>query len=166
MLTHGSRFNGSRLWRVESADGGSSPGSSREPYWREQLHRRQGGGGQPNQSQDRSTPGIHSSEKERAKPSDRKQHSKGSKLDRIRIDREEVLKFHRLSLPPDAQFKRYEEVVVQELRIDTDHMKFRKEKFWGGLYGPNLLGAAARWLPRRIRSPSEEPAVFSSVPQD
>jgi hypothetical protein len=96
-------------------------------YSREQLHRRQAGGGQPNPSQDRFTERhpIHS-EKERAEPSDRKQHSKGSKLDRIRIDREDVL---RLSLPPDAQFKDYEDLVVQELRIATDHVKFREEKF-------------------------------------
>jgi hypothetical protein len=95
-------------------------------YWREQLHLRQGGGGQPNPSQDRFTAASYSSEKERAEPSDRKQHSKGSKLDRIRIDRQDVL---RLSLPPDAQFKDYEDVVVQELRIGTDHVKFREEKF-------------------------------------
>jgi hypothetical protein len=31
-------------------------------------------------------------EKERAEPSDRKQPSQGNKLDRVRIDREEVLK--------------------------------------------------------------------------
>jgi hypothetical protein len=60
-----------------------------------------------------------------------------------------VLKLDRLSL-----LKGYEEVVMQELRIDTDHVKFRKDKFctastgqtwlaplptgYGGEFGPNL----------------------------
>src|SRR2546421_1762961 len=50
-----------------------------------------------------------------------KQHTKRSKLDRIRIDREEVLKLDRATLPPDAEFKGFEDVVVQELHIRTDN---------------------------------------------
>src|SRR5437773_12379601 len=48
------------------------------------------------------------------------------------------------SLPPDAQFKGYEDVVVQELRIGTDNVKFCKENDYAPLHGPNLSGAAAR----------------------
>jgi len=50
-----------------------------------------------------------SSEKERRKP---KEWSKGSKLERIRIDREQVLRVDRETLPADAIFKGYEDVVV------------------------------------------------------
>src|SRR5271157_2633267 len=64
-------------------------------YLREQLNRRKGGGGKPDRSQDSSTPASPSSEKERAEPSETKQRFKRSKLDRIRIDREEVLKLDR-----------------------------------------------------------------------
>ena len=32
-------------------------------------------------------------------------------------------------LPPDAEFKGYEEVVVQDIKIETDNVLFRKEKF-------------------------------------
>ena len=61
-------------------------------HLREQLNRRKGGGGKSNPSQDTSAPASQSSEKERAEPSETKQHTKRSKLDRVRIDREEVLK--------------------------------------------------------------------------
>ena len=75
-------------------------------YLREQLNRRKGGGGKPDApSQDASPPAWQSSEKERAEPAETKQRTKRSKLDRIRVDREEVLKLDRASLPPDAEFK-------------------------------------------------------------
>ena len=33
-------------------------------------------------------------------------------------------------LPPDAEFKGYEEVVVQDVVVHTDNVLFRKEKFY------------------------------------
>ena len=33
-------------------------------------------------------------------------------------------------LPPDAEFKGYEEVVVQDVVVHTDNILFRKEKFY------------------------------------
>ncbi len=120
-------------------------------YLREQLNRRKGGGGKPDQPKDTAGAKSQSSEKERAET---KQRTKRGKLERVRIDREEVLKLDRASLPPDAEFKGYEEVVVQELRVCTDNVKFRKEKYYApstgltylaplpagyrGEFGPNL----------------------------
>jgi hypothetical protein len=108
-------------------------------YLREQLNRRQGGGGKPGPSKGTAAPASQSSEKERAEPSETKQRTKRSKLDRIRIDREEVLTLDRTSIPPDAEFKGYEEVVVQELRIGTDNVKFRKEKYYAPSTGRTYL---------------------------
>ena len=126
-------------------------------YLREQLHGRKSGGGKPDSSKGGSPPASRSSEAERAEPSQGKQNTKRSKLDRIPIDREEVLKVDRATLPPDAEFKGYEDVVVQELVIRTDNVKFRKEKYYaastgktylaplpqgyGGEFGPNLKSA-------------------------
>jgi len=120
-------------------------------YLREQLNRRKGGGGKPDQPKDTAGAKLQSSEKERAET---KPRTRRGKLERIRIDREEVLQLDRASLPPDVQFKGYEDVVVQELRIGTDNVKFRKEKYYapstgktylaslpagyGGEFGPNL----------------------------
>ena len=96
-------------------------------------------------------PSNHSSEKERHQP---KKHKKKGKRADIEIDREEVLEVDRAILPPDAEFKGYEEVVVQEIMLHTDNILFRKEKFYSasenktylaqlptgyvGTFGPNL----------------------------
>lgn len=69
----------------------------------------------------------HSSEKERRQP---KKWHKGSKVDKIEIDREEKLVVDKQTLPPDVQFKGYEPVVVQDLRIKTDNVRFWKEKYY------------------------------------
>jgi Transposase IS66 family len=110
-------------------------------YLREQLNRRKGGGGKPDRSKDSSARASQSSEKERAEPSETNQRTKRSKLDRVRIDREKILKVDRTSLPPDAQFKGYEDVVVQELRFGTDNVKFRKEKFYAASTGRTYLAS-------------------------
>src|ERR1017187_8493791 len=63
-----------------------------ENRYLEQLHGRKGGGGKPDPPEGASSPGSRSSEKERAEPPESKQSTKRSKLDRIPIDREQVLK--------------------------------------------------------------------------
>ena len=50
-----------------------------------------------------------------------------------------MLNLDRTSLPPDAQFKGYEDVVVQELRLETDNVKFRKEKYYAASTGQTYL---------------------------
>lgn len=122
-------------------------------YLREKLEGRKGGGGKSDPSKGASPSSPQSSEKQRAEPGPDKPN-KRSKLDRITIDREQVLKVDPTTLPPDAEFKGYEEVVVQELLIGTDNVRFRKEKYYaastgktylaplpqgyGGEFGPNL----------------------------
>ena len=108
-------------------------------YLREQLHGRKGGGGKPDPSKGATAPVSRSSEKERAEPPESKQSTKRSKLDRIPIDREQLLKLDRATLPPDAEFKGYEEVVVQELHIGTDNVRFRKEKYYAASTGKTYL---------------------------
>jgi len=68
-----------------------------------------------------------SSEKERQEG---KAHQKGRKQQQIRIDRVEVLKVEAKELPEDAQFKGYEEVIVQDIELRTENIKFRKEKYY------------------------------------
>src|ERR1035438_4430104 len=106
-------------------------------YLREQLNRRKGGGDKSGQPKaDSGGAQTQSSEKERAET---KERIRRSKLERVRIDRVEVLKLDRASLPPDAQFKGYEDVVVQELRSGTDNVKFRKEKYYAPSTGQTYL---------------------------
>jgi len=78
----------------------------------------------------------YSSERERHPP-----HQRGKRGDRapIPIDREQVLRVEPSTLPPDAEFKGYEEVVVQDVVVRTDNVLFRKEKFYSPALGRTYL---------------------------
>jgi FtsZ-binding cell division protein ZapB len=80
----------------------------------------------------------HSSEKERRQP---KRWRKGSKVDKIRIDREAKLVVDKQDLPADAQFKGYEPVLVQDIDIKTDNVRFWKEKFYAPSTGQSYLAS-------------------------
>ena len=83
-------------------------------------------------------PADHSSEQERRQ---RQGWSKGSKQDRIVIDREQVLTVDRALLPPDAEFKGYEEQVVQDLALRSDNVRFRQEKWYSPAERKSYLAA-------------------------
>ena len=98
---------------------------------RDEINRLKGEQGQPkikpNQKPAGATPTNQSSERERRQSKARHQTSK---VDQIKVDREEVLKVDPAQLPADAQPKGYEEVTVQDILITTDHVLFHKEKFY------------------------------------
>ena len=66
----------------------------------------------------------YSSEKERKTP---KKHSKGRKTENIKIDREKILEYPQDKLPADAEFKGYEQVIVQDIKLSTDNIL---KNFW------------------------------------
>ncbi len=68
-----------------------------------------------------------SSEKERRES---KAHHKTGKQAHIQIDRVEVVKIDPARLPADAVFKGYEDVVVQDIVVRTNNVRFRKEKYY------------------------------------
>lgn len=72
-------------------------------------------------------PTNYSSEGERHRHGER---GKRGKRYPIMIDREQTLTVDRAILPPDAEFKGYEEVVVQDVVIRTDNVRFWKEVFY------------------------------------
>ena len=69
----------------------------------------------------------HSSENERHKS--RQRHKKSKKVE-IRIDREQVVEVDPSVLPKDAKFKGYEDVVVQDILLQTDNIRFYKQKYY------------------------------------
>ncbi|MDQ5854157.1 MAG: transposase [Chloroflexota bacterium] len=79
-----------------------------------------------------------SSEQERRQLRER---TKRRKRDQIVIDREQTLRVERALLPPDAEFKGYDEVVVQDLVVRTDNVLFRKEKFYSPAEQRSYLAA-------------------------
>ena len=82
------------------------------------------------------SPKNHSSEKERHQV--RKRHGK-KKTATIMIDREEVVKMDQAVLPGDAVFKGYEELVVQDILLKTDNIRFLKEKYYSPSLGRTYL---------------------------
>jgi hypothetical protein len=80
--------------------------------------------------------------------------NQAGQLSEIQIDREVQLDVDRATLPPDAQDKGYQAVVVQELRIATENVRFLRTKYYSksqsktylaplpegysGEYGPNV----------------------------
>ena len=69
----------------------------------------------------------HSSEPERRKKRVRRKKSKKTE---VQIDREEVLKVDAKQLPADAKYKGYETVVVEDLQVQTENVRFYKEKYY------------------------------------
>jgi hypothetical protein len=86
-------------------------------------------------------PADHSSEKERRKS---RQRHKSSKKAAIVIDREQVLEVDRGILPADAEFKGYEDVVVQDVLLKTDNVCFHKQKY----YAPSTRQTYLAQLPQ------------------
>lgn len=83
----------------------------------------------------------HSSEKERHKTG---QRQKSSKKANIHIDREQVLEVDPAILPEDAQYKGYEDVVVQDIALVTNNVLFHKQKY----YSPSRHRSYQADLPR------------------
>jgi hypothetical protein len=120
---------------VEDLRGELKKAHQENAYLRERLRLRQGGDGKPG---DKSSPPQQprSSEEERKEP---KERTKRAKLSEIKIDREEKLEVDRAKLPPDAQDKGYEAVVVQEVRIVTDNVRFLRKKYYSASMGKTYL---------------------------
>jgi uncharacterized membrane-anchored protein YhcB (DUF1043 family) len=93
---------------------------------RDEIRRLKGEQGTPTFTPKKSSPHL-SSEKERHQS---RPHRKANKHAQVKIDREEVVKVEKHLLPDDAQFKGYEEVIVQDMAFRTDTIRFRKEKYY------------------------------------
>jgi hypothetical protein len=78
----------------------------------------------------------HSSERERRKAKPRQKRAKKASL---KIHREQKLEVEKASLPPDAEFKGYEDVVVQDVVFRAGNVCFHKEKYWAGSTGKTYL---------------------------
>jgi Transposase IS66 family len=104
---------------------------------RDENNRLKGEQGQPKIKANKPAPHLSSQKECR----ESKPHRKANKQAQIRIDRVEVLRVDQQRLPQDAQFKGYEEVVVQDIDFRTDNIKFRKEKYYSPSQKQTYLAA-------------------------
>ena len=93
---------------------------------RDENNRLKGEQGQPRILPTTSAKNV-SSERERAVPTTWRKRAKNRTLV---IDRTEIVAVDRALLPLDAVFKGYQRVTVQDLRLSTETICFRKEKFY------------------------------------
>src|SRR5204863_2243698 len=99
---------------------------------KDEIARLKGEQGKPNVPPNRSTriihpveePPGHSSEKERRQREERQPWKKRPKLERLQVERTVPLACDPTTLPPDARFKGYQPVVVQNLVLKTENLRF------------------------------------------
>lgn len=93
---------------------------------RDEINRLKGEQGRPEIKGNKETP-KHSSEKERQQA---KKWQKSSKQANLQIERDEICKIERSLLPADAEFKGHEAVIVQDIIIQNNTVRFLKERFY------------------------------------
>jgi hypothetical protein len=81
-----------------------------------------------------------SSEEERKTSNTSKKKKSKAKKHKIKIDRIEVCKVDQNILPDDAEFKGYQDVVVQEILIKTDNVKYMKEIYYSPSQNKTYMG--------------------------
>ena len=114
-------------------------------HLRDEINRLKGEQGKPDLKPNTPPPPAdHSSERERRQPTERVKRGKRAS---ITINREEVARLDPASLPEDAVFKGYEDVIVQDIVIRTDNVLFHKEVF----YSPSEHKSYRAPLPRGYR---------------
>jgi len=84
---------------------------------------------------------------------------KGSKKDKIEIDREEVVRIDKSTLPADAQFKGYEDKIIQDIVIKTDNVLYKCEKY----YSPSLGKTYTAELPVGLQNTDFGPNIKALI---
>ena len=107
---------------------------------RDENNRRKGEQGKPkikpSSKPAPSSSAEHSSERERHTPRGWK---KRRQVGQIHVDREQVARVDPAQLPPEAEFKGHEPVIVPDLVIHTDNVRFLKEKDYSPAQGKTYL---------------------------
>jgi hypothetical protein len=137
---------------------------------RDEINRLKGEHGKPNIKANRKKDTDVSSEDERKKAeamangdggdgngddassSDSNKKKKRRRKNRkIKIDREQICPLDKEGLPDDLEFKGYEEVVVQNIIIKTDNVKYLREVYYSPSQHQSYLGE----LPKEVRGQGE-----------
>jgi len=113
---------------------------------KDEINRLKGEQGKPNIKGNKKKKNDHSSEQERKnddganKKGKKKKRLREPKLPKVKIDREEMCPIDKNILPVDAEFKGYSDVIIQDIKIVTDNVKYRREVFYSPSQGKTYLG--------------------------
>jgi hypothetical protein len=98
---------------------------------------------------------------ERTAATGNKTRQREPKLPKINIDREQICSLNKEGLPEDIEFKGYEPVVIQDLIIRTDNVKYLREVYYSPSQRKSYLGE----LPDEVRGQGEYgPGVRTLIP--
>ncbi len=81
-----------------------------------------------------------SSENDRKEQEDPPKKKSKEKKSEIKTDRVEICKVNKSVLPVDAEFKGYYSVIVQEIKIETDNVEYRKEVYYSSSENKTYIG--------------------------
>ena len=147
---------------------------------RDEINRLKGEQGKPNIKANKKKDGDISSEAERKEAEanakkdiengdgesgentdKKKKRQREPKLPKIKIDREQICPLDKTGLPDDLVFKYHEDVVIQDLIIITNNVKYRREVY----YSPSNNLTYSGELPLEVRGKGEYgPGIRTLIP--
>jgi Transposase IS66 family len=141
---------------IEALVGALQAAQAENQQLRDEINRLKGEQGKPRILASRRAKADHSSERERRETP--KRWHKRAKVPTLAIDRTEVCRLVRGTLPDDAVLKDYQEHTVQDLMLRPETILFRRERYeaastgqtytaplpagYEGAFGPNLRASA------------------------
>ena len=99
---------------------------------KDEINRLKGEQGKPNikpntkdkpNDENSSTPG-------KMETGEKKIWNKGSKKDKIKIDKTEVVELNTTNLPSDIEFKGYREIIIQDIEIRTNNVLYKLQQYY------------------------------------
>ena len=105
--------------------------------------------------------GDISSENERKKQEPPKQKRSKAKKHKIKIDRTEICRVNQTDLPDDAEFKGYQDIVVQGIIIKTDNVEYKKEVYYSASENKTYIGKLPTWVEGEF-SPEIKSLVYTT----
>ena len=128
---------------------------------RDEINRLKGEQGNPDIKANKKKDAEISSEAERKEAEAKKKRQRELKLPKVKIDREQLCPLDKDGLPDDLEFKSYEDVVIQNLIITTDNVKYRREVY----YSPSQHKSHRGELPEDVRDQGEYgPGIRALIP--
>jgi len=92
-----------------------------------------------------------SSKGENSNKDKKQKRNRQAKVSRIKVDREKICPVNKSILPPDATFKGYCDSIVQDIKIITDNIKYRREVYYSASMNKSYYGN----LPAKVAGQGE-----------
>ena len=92
---------------------------------------------------------------------EKKPHKKSSKRDKIKVDRVEEVKMNKRNLPKDAKFKGTRSVIIQDIKVSSDNIRFIIPRYFSKTEGKSYEGE----IPSEYRGSEFGPGIWALIKQ-